>query len=543
VNDERRCAVPEREEVAALPLYRPGRSAAQAMADHGLTDAIKLASNELAFGPVPAVSAALARSLDHVNRYPDHRAVALRQRLAEHFDLPVDRVTVGAGSVGLLQQLAMAYVRPGDEVVFGDPSFEAYPIFTRLCGGRPRPVPLSRHTIDVDGILAASTERTRMVLVAQPNNPTGTAVSGRDLRRLAEGLPPTCLLVVDEAYHEFARARHLAPATSLLGRFENVVVLRTFSKAHGLAALRVGLALASPDVVEALDRCLVPFSVNALGQAAALASLEAEDEVEERVRAVVADRERTWGELAQLGFGIPTSEANFLWLPAGTATTELAEGLERKGVVARPFAGAGLRVTVGNAREDDRFLEALAKVVAGGLGERLEAGWPLPTGSRHEAVRSWLSRLAQVGQRLEALAQGGTRAGLTDPDPGGSERWEDVQVWAHLAEFPDYWADQLQVVLDGEAVAPVPFGRTKADPTRRGAVAAARREQVEGYLAAALSACDRLRALLSTMSVSDWRAMGVHPTLGQMGTDAILEEFLVGHLEEHAAQLESLRGR
>lgn len=540
MSEERRSTVPERQELAALPHYRPGRSAAQAMADHGLTEAIKLASNELALGPVASVSAALARGLEGVNRYPDHRATALRQRLAQHFGLAVDCVTVGPGSVGLLQQLALAYIRPGDEVVFGDPSFEAYPIFTRLCSGTPRPVPLSRHTVDVDRILAASTERTRMVLLAQPNNPTSTAVSGRHLLRLAQELPPTCLLVVDEAYHEFARGRHLAPATTLLPHFPNVVVLRTFSKAHGLAALRVGVALADPRVVEAVDQCLTPFSVNALGQCAALASLGAVDEVDSRARAVVSERERTWAELAQLGLGLPAPEANFVWLPAGAATAEVALALEKNGVVARAFAGTGLRVTVGTAAENDSFVEVLAKVVAGGLGQRLEETWALPTGPEGEVAGRWLGRLAAAAQRLAGLGGGGARPGLTEPDPGGSERWQDVQVWAHLAEFPDYWADELEMVLNRQGAGPVPFGRTKADATRRAAVATARREQVDGYLTAVLSACDRLRALLSTMSVTDWTAMGVHPTLGKMGTDAILQEFLIGHLEEHAAQLEAL---
>ena len=540
MTDRRRSSVPARPALEALPLYRPGRSPAQALADYGVSGAVKLASNELAFGLLPSVEKALADDLGRANRYPDHGAVALRERLADRFGVPVACIGVGAGAVGLLGQLALAYVGPGDAVVFGDPSFEAYPIFTKLAGGAPRPVPLTRQTIDADRFLAASSEATRLVLLAQPNNPTSTAMAGDDLRRLADELPPTCLLVVDEAYHEFARGRHLVAGTALLDTHPNVVVLRTFSKAYGLAALRVGFAVANPDVVEAMDKCLLPFSVNSLAQAAAIAALDESAEVERRVDFVLAERERARAELSHLGFGVPASEANFLWLPAGGTASELAVALERRGVVTRPFLGAGVRVTIGAPSEVDRFLGAFGEVAASELGGRLEVAWALPAGPGQKVVETWLERLHTVEDQLVALEQGGSRAGLTEPDPGGDERWEDTQVWAHLSEFPDYWVNQLQIVLNRAGSGPVPFGRTKADRARRGAIAGAGREDVGSYVHRMLVACDRLRAVLCGMDGTDWAARGTHPTLGAMDVPTILDEFLVGHLEEHTAQLEAL---
>lgn len=524
----------------ALPLYRQGRSAAQALADYGVSDAVKLASNELPFGLLPSVEKALAGALEQAQRYPDHGAVALRERLADRYGVPVAAVAVGGGAIGLLGQLMAAYVGPGDEVVFGDPSFEAYPIFTKLADGAPRRVPLTRQAIDTNRVLAATSEATRLVLLAQPNNPTSTAIAGDDLRRLANELPSTSLLVVDEAYHEFARGRHLVPGTALLDAHPSVVVLRTFSKAYGLAALRVGFALASPDVVEAMDKCLVPFSVNSLAQAAAIAALDEGEELERRVSAVLAERERARAELSHFAFGVPASEANFLWLPAAQAAAQLSVALERRGVVTRPFPGAGVRVTIGAPSEVDRFLGAFGEVVKGELGGRLEAAWALPAGAERKAVETWLVRLLAVEEQLVALEQAGRRAGLTEPDPGGDERWEDAQVWAHLGEFPDYWVNQLLVVLNEGRSGPATFGRTKADRSRRGAVAGARREDVGLYLRRLLGACDHLRAVLSGMDSTDWAARGTHPTLGAMDVPAILEEFLVGHLEEHAAQLKAL---
>ena len=344
--------------IGALPAYRPGRSAASAMAEHGIASAVKLASNELSLDPLPSVAKAIEGATATIHRYPDHGAVELRRALAEHVGVAPERVTVGAGSVGLLQQLALAYACVGDEVVYGWPSFEAYPVFAALTGATAVAVPLEGQTIDAAAVAAALGERTRLVLVANPNNPTGTALTARDLQVIADALPDGALLVVDEAYREFVIDPVVPDAVALFGHRDDVCVLRTFSKAHGLAALRVGYLIGPPDVVATVDRTLVPFAVNALGQAGALASLAAVDEVADRVAGVTAERARVLAALRADGWAVEDSQANFTWFPVAERSVALGIALEQAGIVTRVFTGVGVRVTVGAPDENDRFLAA-----------------------------------------------------------------------------------------------------------------------------------------------------------------------------------------
>lgn len=529
-----------RPEVESLPAYRPGRSAAQAEADYGIAGAIKLASNELPYSPLPSVAKAIAAAIGATNRYPDHLAGELRGRIAGAHGVSASRVAVGCGSVGLLQQLALAFVSQGDEVVFADPSFESYPIFAHLSGGTPRRVPLKRLTHDASALAGALSERTRLVLVAQPNNPTGTAMSGAELTSLVDAVPDECVVVVDEAYSQFATGRHLRDATTLLADRPNLVVLRTFSKAHGLAALRIGYAVTSEPIVVALDKVLTPFAVNRLGQVAAIASLDAVDELGIRVQSVLVERARLARELRHRGWSIPDTEANFVFLPAAEASVDLARELERRGVVTRPFADVGVRVTVGTPEEVDRFLSAFDEIAKGEMTERLHACWQLPTGVEGRAVAAWLDRLDAVEERLAVLASGERRHGLTDPDPGAEERWDEGQVWAHIAEFGAYWLGELERIMDTAALGAVPFGRTKSDPGRIAAIAENRGLAPRTQLANAQVAMDELRALLATMDSSDWSRTGEHPTLKTMDIGRFLEEFLVGHYEQHADQLAKL---
>ena len=337
------------------------------MAEHDIDSAIKLASNENPFHPLPSVRSAIADAASLLNRYPDHRATALRTALAERHDLGVEQVTVGCGSVGLLQQILLSFVDPGQEVLYAWRSFEAYPIYTSTVGGVSVQIPLVNEQFDMVALTAAVTERTRVVLVTSPNNPTGTIVSHDEMVTLLEAVPDGCLVVLDEAYYEYVTSPTAPRALSLLARYPNLLVLRTFSKAYGLAALRVGYAFADPDVIGAVDRTLIPFAVNGLGQTAALASLEASDELQVRVRATLAERDRVVAELTGRGVWMPDQQANFVWLPVGAAAAELTIGLERNGVVTRPFPGEGIRVTIGSVEENDKFLAAY-DVVSGRAG-------------------------------------------------------------------------------------------------------------------------------------------------------------------------------
>ena len=351
--------------VAAMVSYRPGKSAAQAEDEHGITDAIKLASNENPYPPVPAVVAAIAAAAGDVNRYGDHRAADLRAAIASWLDVDVDRVAAGCGSVGLLQQILLAYVDPGDEVVYPWPSFEAYPIDVQLTGGVEVTVPLVDHTFDLEAVAAAVTDRTKLVLLANPNNPTGTAVHVDQLRRLVEQVPDDVLVVVDEAYREFVTADLGDPITDLQPDHPNVVVLRTFSKAFGLAALRTGYAVADPDVVIELDKVLIAFAVNHLAQVASLAAIAARDEVQAVVDLITAERDRVVASLRSDGWDLPDAHANFVYMPLGSRTDVVFPEMERRGVVVRPFLGVGMRVTIGTPAQNDRFLATLAEVTTG----------------------------------------------------------------------------------------------------------------------------------------------------------------------------------
>ena len=355
--------------VDALPAYKPGKAAEQAEREHNIVEAIKLASNENPYPPPAAVVEAVAAACRDGNIYSDHRATAVREALADRLGLAVEHVTVGAGSVALLYQLATAFVDPGDEVVTPWISFEAYPISVQTMGGNVVRVPLTAdHAFDLDAVAAAVTERTKLVLLATPNNPTSTAVPTAAVARLAESIPSDVLVLVDEAYREFADPALGDPVAELMPRFDNVAVARTFSKAYGLASLRVGYVMAHPEVVTTIDKCLIPFNVNGLAQAAALAALSDEGTVEAQanIDAIKAERDRVAAALAADGWEIPDAQANFVWMHLGERTDDVCIALERRGVVVRPFSGVGVRVTIGTPAQNDRFLAALAEVARPG---------------------------------------------------------------------------------------------------------------------------------------------------------------------------------
>jgi len=342
----------------ALPPYRAGRPA-----DEG---AFKVSSNENPYPPLPSVVEALARAAGTVNRYPDFASTDLVDALANRFGVPRAHLAVGTGSVGVAQQLVQATAEPGDEVLYAWRSFEVYPIITRIAGATPVQVALDgadRH--DLDAMRAAVTDRTRLVFVCNPNNPTGTAVRRVVLEAFLDAVPDDLLVVVDEAYREFVTDPDVPDGVELYRDRPNVCVLRTFSKAYGLAGLRVGFAIAHDPVAEALRKTAVPFGVSTLAQQAALVSLAAEPELLDRVATLVAERERLRAGLQDLGLDVPDSQANFVWVRLGDRTAELAGLAEDAGVVVRPFAGEGLRVTAAEPEAGDRFLAAASR-----FGER-----------------------------------------------------------------------------------------------------------------------------------------------------------------------------
>lgn len=348
-----------RPEIEQLPTYVPGARG------HGAIHE-KLSSNENPFPPLPRVVAAVADAAADLNRYPELQAERLRAALAESLCVDQERLVVGNGSVAVLETLLDALCAPGEEVVYAWRSFEAYPIAVAVAGARGVPVPLladGRH--DVEAMLAAVTERTRAVLLCSPNNPTGPALTQDEVEHVLAGLPSHVLVVVDEAYVEFVRDPAAVDALALAERDPRVLVLRTFSKAYGLAALRVGYAVARPRLASGLRAASTPFGVNGLAQVAALESLRASEELFERVDAIVAERERLLTRLRRAGWEIPDAQGNFVWFPAGDRTGLLTAAFAHAGLIVRPFAGEGVRVSIGEPEANDLVAQVAADALVG----------------------------------------------------------------------------------------------------------------------------------------------------------------------------------
>ena len=337
-----------RPELADLPAYAPGRT---------VPGAIKIASNETVHGPLPSVRAAIATAVDNLNRYPDNGYVELKERLAKHVNFAPEHISVGCGSVSLCQQLIQITATVGDEVLFGWRSFEIYPLQVRTAGATPVQVPLTDHTFDLDAMLAAITDRTRLIFVCNPNNPTSTVVDPDALARFVAAVPPHILVVLDEAYVEYIRGDLVPDSFGLVRAHSNVVVLRTFSKAYGLAGLRIGYAVADPDIVTALSKVYVPFTATSVSQAAAIACLDAADELLARTDAVVAERARVSTALQDAGYDLPASQANFVWLPLVGRAQQFAADAANSRIIVRPYGEDGVRVTVASPDENDTFLE------------------------------------------------------------------------------------------------------------------------------------------------------------------------------------------
>ncbi|MDQ1663376.1 MAG: histidinol-phosphate aminotransferase [Blastococcus sp.] len=361
-----------RSAVQSLPAYKPGRNPADLAREIGVARAVKLASNEVAFPPLPAVLEAIGAAAAETNRYPDNGALVLTHALADRYGVDPGQVATGCGAVTICQQLAQAFNDPATSIAFAWRSFEMYPLLAQVAGARSIQVPLipgraggPADTHDLDALAAAIDDTTRLAFVCNPNNPTGTAVRRAPLERFLDAVPATTLVVLDEAYREFVTDPDVPDGVELMRGRPNVAVLRTFSKAWGLAGIRVGYLLAEdPAVAEAVRKTQVPFSVSLLAQAAAVAALASEDEVRRRCAAVAAERDRLATALRDRGIDVADSQANFLWLPVGEEALPLAAALEARAVITRPFAGEGVRVTVGAPEEDDLFLAALDDVQA-----------------------------------------------------------------------------------------------------------------------------------------------------------------------------------
>ncbi len=352
-----------RPEIAELRTYLPGRPASALRRELGLERIVKLASNEGPLGPFPAALDALAETIPQLNRYPE-RTAELTERLAGRHGLGAERVAPGNGADAVIGHLAMAYLRPGDDAVMSWPSFVSHHLSAVKMGARPVHVPLRAGACDLDALAAAVGPATRIVHVCSPNNPTGGIVQRAPLTRFLDGVPESVLVVIDAAYHEYVDDPDHPDAVAEFADRPNVVVLRTFSKIYGLAGLRVGYAVAAPEVVDQLAKVRGPFDVSEPAAAAAIASLGDEAELDRRRRANRAGRERLRAGVEAMGLEVLPAAANFICAEVGDGAA-LAARLEREGVIVRPLASFGaptcIRVTVGLPDENDAFLAALER--------------------------------------------------------------------------------------------------------------------------------------------------------------------------------------
>lgn len=319
-----------------------------------------LGANESPHAVLPGIAEAVMAAAGTVNRYPDFGATELIAEIARAHGVPEDRIALGAGSVALLQMTLQAIAEPGAEVLYAWRSFELYPALADLAGVRSVRVPLGNEALDLPAMAAAVTRRTRVIILCNPNNPTGTAFGQAELRDFLDRVPADCLVLIDEAYGEYVR--HPGPRSALsLGRdWPNLAVLRTFSKAYGLAGLRVGYLVGDPYVAAQLRKSCLPYSLSAVAQAAALAALKAQDQLLAQVDETVAERTRLREALLAAGWEVPHSEANFLWLRLGEASAAFARGCADAGIQVRTFPGEGVRVSVGSPADNDAFLAAAA---------------------------------------------------------------------------------------------------------------------------------------------------------------------------------------
>lgn len=347
-----------RPDIDDLPAYKAGQRAEPR--DDLVT--YKISSNENPYPPLPGVLEAIMRAAQDTHRYPDPFSQRLVSALSQRFAVPTEAIALGTGSVAICGQIISAAAGPGDEVLYAWRSFEAYPIWTQISGATSVQVPLlpdERH--DLHAMLAAINERTRVVFVCNPNNPTGQIVTTEELEHFVSHVPSDVIVVLDEAYREFNSGDDVPDGIDFYRRFPNVVVLRTFSKAYGLAALRVGFAVAHESVASALRKTATPFGVSTIAEEAAIASLAAEDELLARVDALVLERARVWNALREQGWPVERTEANFVWLRLGDQTAAFAAACESAGIIVRPFAGEGVRITVAESEANDRVIEVAGR--------------------------------------------------------------------------------------------------------------------------------------------------------------------------------------
>jgi histidinol-phosphate aminotransferase len=347
-----------RQDLASMPAYKAG---ATPKAKPGL-ETFKVSANENPYAPIPAIVDAITKAAQSVQRYPDPASIRLRTKLANKYKVNIENIQVGTGSVAVLTQLIQASSTVGNEVVFAWRSFEAYPIITKVAGAKPVMVPLTKtFEHDLDAMAKAITDKTSCVLLCSPNNPTGPAIKKEAFLKFIKQVPETVLVVLDEAYTEFVRDEDAVEGMRDAWKKPNVAILRTFSKAYGMAGLRVGFCIAQPHVIETLNKVALTFGVTNIAEEAGLAALDNEAELLQRIDMLVQERSRVVSELTKQGWNLAKADGNFIWLDLKEKAIDFAKKCEELGLSVRVFANDGVRVTIAEKTANDRLLEICLK--------------------------------------------------------------------------------------------------------------------------------------------------------------------------------------
>ncbi len=353
--------------IERLIPYEPGKPIEELERELGISGSVKLASNENPVGPSPAVVEAIIQNAPKVHRYPDGDSFYLKAALAQELGISRDEIILGNGSNEIIELALRSFLLPGEDTVSADGAFLVYDLSTRAMGGRAIQVPLQNYTHDLPAMLKAVTPQTRIVFISNPNNPTGTMVNEEEVETFLREVPPGVLVVFDEAYREYVDREDYPDSLSLLQEYDHLLVMRTFSKAYGLAGLRLGYGIASPKVVEVMNKVRQPFNINFLAQVAALAALRDKDHLQKVVELCWEERERMEHAFTGMGLAYVPAETNFILVKMGRDGRGVFNELLKRGVIVRAMGGYGfpdtIRVTVGLPEENDRFLRELAAVL------------------------------------------------------------------------------------------------------------------------------------------------------------------------------------
>ena len=356
-----------RECIKDLIPYEPGKPIEEVKRELGLEEVIKLASNENSLGPSPKAIEAIRENAPFVNIYPDGGGFYLRKKLAQKYGLKIENILLGNGSDEIIRMTVETFLNPGEEVIVGEPAFIIYQLASKVMEGKCIKVPLKDFTHDLKAMKERVSDRTKLVFISNPNNPTGTMVTKEEVDEFMEGLPSSLIVVFDEAYFEYIDDPQYPDTLKFVREGKNVIVLRTFSKAYGLAGLRIGYALSTPSIITGLNRVRQPFNTNALAQKAAIAALDDQEHVQKSREMVKKGKNYLYAELKRLGIRFIPSVTNFILMDMKMDGKKIFQKLLKRGVIVRPMGGYNLptyiRVTVGKMEENEKFIQALKEVL------------------------------------------------------------------------------------------------------------------------------------------------------------------------------------